>query len=76
MPQSARICALGGVKLQFGQCPNIHIFFWGGASQTPHSHDLVKEDIILTINALTRNIIFYRKGKNSGCQLNLFVKQM
>ena len=29
MPQSARICAIGGVKLQFGQCPNIHGFFWG-----------------------------------------------
>ena len=30
MPQSARICAIGGVKLKFGQCPNIHVFFgWG-----------------------------------------------
>ena len=27
VPQSARICALGGVKSQFGQCPNIHVFF-------------------------------------------------
>ena len=26
MPQSARICAIGGVKLQFGQCPKIHVF--------------------------------------------------
>ena len=30
VPQSARICAIGGVKLQFGQCPNIHGFFWVG----------------------------------------------
>ena len=30
VPQSARICAIGGVKLQFGQCPNIHVFLgWG-----------------------------------------------
>ena len=29
VPQSARICAIGGVKLQFGQCPNIHGFFFG-----------------------------------------------
>ena len=32
MPQNARICALGGVKSQFGQCPNIHGFFLAGAS--------------------------------------------
>ena len=31
VPQSARICAIGGVKSQFGQCPNIHGFSWGGA---------------------------------------------
>ena len=31
VPQSARICAIGGVKLQFGQCPNIHVFLGGGA---------------------------------------------
>ena len=35
MPQSARICAIGGVKLQFGQCPNIHGFSLGGASIGP-----------------------------------------
>ena len=32
VPQSARICAIGGVKSQFGQCPNIHGFLLGGAS--------------------------------------------
>ena len=32
MLQSARICAIGGVKSQFGQCPNIHGFFLAGAS--------------------------------------------
>ena len=32
VPQSARICAIGGVKSQFGQCPNIHVFFLDGAS--------------------------------------------
>ena len=32
VPQSARICAIGGVKSQFGQCPNIHGFFLGVAS--------------------------------------------
>ena len=35
VPQSARICAIGGVKSQFGQCPNIHGFFLVGASLNP-----------------------------------------
>ena len=30
MPQRAWICAIGGVKLQFGQYPNIYVFFWVG----------------------------------------------
>ena len=30
-PKSAQMCATGGVKLLFGQCPNIHGFSWHGA---------------------------------------------
>ena len=38
MPQSARICAIGWVKSQSGQCPNIHFFGWGFPNRYIQEH--------------------------------------